>query len=340
MPKLLVVDASPMMHRIMELTFAPEGIQVISASDGDQAIALLPLARPDVVIADHAVSGTSGYDVAAFLKNHDQLAGVPVLLLASPFEPIDRARAEAAGVAAEISKPFEPAQLVARVRALLDRKRPAPPPDVISPGEERPSGLKLVESAPPSRGALDDYFDRLDAALMRLDDQLGSRNTPDAQPADQGRRRDEALGLPTIAKLLGEPPVSRGAVLIEHPLRGAYAPSEPSTPESNQADAVANVASIPEKGHDLSALVDALEALRRRTPDPQRQETPAPPVPAVAAGNVSAPEQTLTVNEAVLDEITRRVLERLAPGAINDVVIDVVTRVAERLLREEIARLK
>src|SRR5690242_18037634 len=123
MPKLLVVDASPMMHRIMELTFAPEGIQVITASDGDQAIALLPLARPDVVIADHAVSGTSGYDVAAFLKNHDQLARVPVLLLASPFEPIDRARAEASGVAAEISKPFEPAQLVARVRELLDRKR-------------------------------------------------------------------------------------------------------------------------------------------------------------------------------------------------------------------------
>src|SRR5262245_60356028 len=116
MPKLLVVDASPMMHRIMELTFAPEGIQVITESDGDQAIALLPIVRPDIVIADHALAGTSGYEVAAFVRSDPELAGVPVLLLASPFEPLDRARAEASGVAGEISKPFEPVQLVARVR--------------------------------------------------------------------------------------------------------------------------------------------------------------------------------------------------------------------------------
>jgi hypothetical protein len=46
------------------------------------------------------------------------------------------------------------------------------------------------------------------------------------------------------------------------------------------------------------------------------------------------------VTDAMVDEVTRRVMERLAPGAVNKVVEDIVTRVAERLLREEIARLK
>jgi len=44
--------------------------------------------------------------------------------------------------------------------------------------------------------------------------------------------------------------------------------------------------------------------------------------------------------DTTIDEITRRVLERLAPGAVSPVVTDVITKVAERLLREEIARLK
>jgi hypothetical protein len=46
------------------------------------------------------------------------------------------------------------------------------------------------------------------------------------------------------------------------------------------------------------------------------------------------------VTEAMIDEITRRVLERLAPGAVDRIVTDIVTQVAEKLLREEIARLK
>ncbi len=391
MPKLLVVDGSPMMHRIMELTFAPEGIQVVTASDGDQAVALLPIARPDVVIADHAVSGTSGYDLSAFVRSHPELGGVPVLLLASPFEPLDRARAEACGVAGEIAKPFEPAQLIARVRELLTPE-PAPEPvvEAPAPAEGRAPALKLVESQSPSaRGALDDYFDRLDAALERLDDQIARADAP----ADQ-----DDPGLPTIDKLLGdERSAPRGAVLIDHPLRGAYAASEGSASAANASSDPTAAASagegealheshevdttpsgrlspanrsdvgdswgpalagpdtvrlkedpsivdpedarhvsdaVPSRGRDLSSLVEALEALRRRGP----VEAPLPAFPF--NGTTSAAKPEVEVTDAMIDEVTRRVLERLAPGAIDRIVTDIVTQVAEKLLREEIARLK
>jgi CheY-like chemotaxis protein len=373
MPKLLVVDGSPKMHRIMELTFAPEGIQVVTASDGDQAVALLPIARPDVVIADHAVSGTSGYELSAFVRSHPDLGGVPVLLLASPFEPLDRARAEACGVAGEIAKPFEPAHLIARVRELLTPK-PAPEPEQEpdsppAPAEGRTPALKLVEPpSPPARAALDDYFDRLDAALERLDDQIAQAEAP----ADQ-----DDPGLPTIDKILGEERgAPRGAVLIDHPLRGAYgategsgstanASAEPTTAalagegdalhQSHEVTATASgslapadrsdvivdpddkqhvLDAGPSRGRDLSSLVEALEALRRRGP----VEAPLPALPF--SETTPAPKPPAEVTDAMIDEVTRRVVERLAPGAIDRIVTDVVTRVAEKLLREEIARLK
>ena len=304
MPKLLIADGSPMMHRIMELTFAPEGLQVLTATDGEQAIALLPIARPDVVIADHALARRSGYEVAAFIREHGELGPIPILLLASPFEPLDRDRAEAAGVAGEISKPFDPGQLVLRVRELLARRQTAPVLPAVPAEREQAPALKLVTPAAPAvRGALDDYFDRLDAALAKLDDQLTERvetATPD---------------LPVVA------PEPRPALVVQQD-----GDDTPPVPTLDSVLGAALPAAVPAM-HDVSASsaspLAPVEATREDQPDLQ--------VPAMAAP---------AIDEALVEEVTRRVLERLAPGAVSDVVNDVVTRVAERLLREEIARLK
>jgi len=93
---------------------------------------------------------------------------------------------------------------------------------------------------------------------------------------------------------------------------------------------------------DLSALVDALEALRRKPAGREPQPAAAGEAPGTdaPAARVPAIESGFALTEATIDEITRRVLERLAPGAVSPVVTDVITKVAERLLREEIARLK
>jgi hypothetical protein len=265
-----------------------------------------------------------------------------VLLMASPFEPLDRARAEACGVAGEISKPFEPVQLVARVRALLAAKSREQAAAAAAPPEARPPALKLVEPLAPSRGALDDYFDRLDAALERLDEQISAREDPEgASRSGEPRVRDEEIGLPTVDKLLADDrSAARGAILIDHPLRGAYAASDESqVPSSGDA---ADVSPTPARGTDLSALVDALEGLRRKAPVGDPPPVAAGEAPATEAPAVGQPiaQSGFELTEATIDEITRRVLERLAPAAVSPVVTDVITRVAERLLREEIARLK
>jgi len=341
MPKLLIADGSPTMQRVIELTFAGEQMQIVSAADGEQAIALLPIARPDIVIADHALAGRSGYEIAAFVRDHPELSHVPVLLMAGAFEPVDRERASAAGAAGEIAKPFEPRQLVARVRELLTRPAPPDPapvpvpvpasvpvPGLIpqpAPGAVFASGvaprapLKLVEPQAPARGALDDYFDRLDAALQRLDDQVGA-------PADE-----ESRAIPTVDALLGVSPEARNGVdppsssagELQHTVTAA--PVEATTPRT-----------------DFGSLMAALEQLRATPAGPEVPATPAgPKMPAMPEPAVSTTvPASPAVTDAMVDEVTRRVLDRLAPGAVNQVVTQVVTRVAERLLREEIARLR
>ncbi len=170
--KLLLADDSVTIQRVIELTFADEDVQVTAVSDGDQAIASLDADPPDIVLADVGMPGPNGYEVAAYVKQSPRLAHVPVVLLTGAFEPVDQARAESAGCDGVLAKPFEPQLVIARVKELLARQRPAArdgtvpapppafeplaPPDLGTPAEETPA-------ASPS---IDEYFDRLDAHVQ------------------------------------------------------------------------------------------------------------------------------------------------------------------------------
>ena len=66
--KLLLADDSVTIQRVVELTFSGEDVQVITVGDGEQAIARIPIERPDIVLADIGMPKRSGYDVAAFVK--------------------------------------------------------------------------------------------------------------------------------------------------------------------------------------------------------------------------------------------------------------------------------
>src|SRR4029453_11954828 len=90
--KLLLADDSVTIQRVVELTFSGEDVQVITVGDGEQAIARIPIERPDIVLADIGMPKRSGYDVSAFVKNRPDLWHIPVLLLAGAFEPVDDAR--------------------------------------------------------------------------------------------------------------------------------------------------------------------------------------------------------------------------------------------------------
>ena len=112
---LLLADDSVTIQRVIELTFADEEVRVVAVSNGDEAIAVLDRTPPDIVLADVAMPGASGYEVARHIKSTPHLAHIPVVLLTGAFEPVDQARAAAAGCDGVLAKPFEPQLVIGRV---------------------------------------------------------------------------------------------------------------------------------------------------------------------------------------------------------------------------------
>jgi CheY-like chemotaxis protein len=166
--QLLLADDSVTIQRVIELTFADEDIQVVAVGDGDAAIARLSAHAPDIVLADVDMPGQDGYAIASHVRDTPSLHHIPVLLLTGAFDPVDEARAHAAGVAGVLVKPFEPQMLIARVWELLDR--PAGPSDASAPESRLATDPEHLAAAtsPAANQSVDEYFDRLDAAFATL----------------------------------------------------------------------------------------------------------------------------------------------------------------------------
>jgi CheY-like chemotaxis protein len=116
---LLLADGNTAIQRIVALTFAGEDVDVVSVSDGASAMARIAAEHPDIVLADVSMPKRSGYEIAAFVKGQPELAHIPVLLMAGALEPVDEARAAEVHCNGVLIKPFEPQQVIARVRELI-----------------------------------------------------------------------------------------------------------------------------------------------------------------------------------------------------------------------------
>src|SRR3954468_16035864 len=124
--KLLLADDSVTIQRVIELTFSGEDVQVLTAGDGEEAIARISKDKPDIILADIGMPKRSGYEVSAFVKNNPETENIPVLLLAGAFEPVDDAKAKEAKCDGVLVKPFDPQHVIARVRELIGGAKGSP----------------------------------------------------------------------------------------------------------------------------------------------------------------------------------------------------------------------
>jgi len=352
--KLLLADDSVTIQRVVELTFSGEDVQVVTVGDGEQAIARIPIELPDIVLADIGMPKRSGYDVSAFVKGRSDLSHIPVLLLAGAFEPVDESRARQVHCDGVLVKPFEPQQVISRVRDLIEssRRASARPQPVVSAAavaDQHARNGDLVGHTPRSAGVppepkvtvvdprdrnaeskLDDYFDRLDAPFAELGNDPGRDHPPRAERDDYDER-----DVPTLESLLA---VSSGTAPEELPLPEPPVPVELAEYEAVMHHATTRTPSAvrespqPMEGRNLVA--DMFAALFAA----EQGEEVAPAAPYQAPSRPSGAPATVT--DSLVDEVTRRVVERLAPDAANELVAQIVSEVAERLIREEISRIK
>src|ERR1041384_5392221 len=120
--KLLLADDSAAVHKVIELTFADEGMEVVSVGDGLLALEELEHTTPDVILADAFMPGLNGYDLCRSIKDDKRFAQIPVMLLVSSFAPFDEGAAQRAGANDVMTKPFQSIrQLVNRVGSQIGR---------------------------------------------------------------------------------------------------------------------------------------------------------------------------------------------------------------------------
>jgi len=133
--KLLLADDSVTIQKVVELTFADEGVRVIAFGNGDEALEKLQEVAPDVVLADVFMPGKTGYQVCEHIKQNEQLKHIPVMLLVGSFEPFDEAEARRVGADDILTKPFQSIRrLIDRVGALVGGR----PPEEEVPTAELP----------------------------------------------------------------------------------------------------------------------------------------------------------------------------------------------------------
>jgi diguanylate cyclase (GGDEF)-like protein len=119
--KILVVDDDPDIARFIEVTLVTAGFEVAIAYDGQEALDAVTARRPDLVLLDIMLPTIDGFEVAQELRRRARLTGMAIIVVSALGLPEDRLRGLALGVDDYIVKPFEPALLLARVRAALRR---------------------------------------------------------------------------------------------------------------------------------------------------------------------------------------------------------------------------
>jgi DNA-binding response OmpR family regulator len=121
-PTVYFIDDSATMREVIKIAFRKENIQVITCPDAASALAQFADAAPDAVITDVIMPDKDGYEVCQLIKQDEQLARIPVILMSGV---VNRAVAEkATAVKADelIRKPFQPRELIACVKSLLRPK--------------------------------------------------------------------------------------------------------------------------------------------------------------------------------------------------------------------------
>lgn len=118
--KLLLADDSVAIRKVIELTFAEEGYDVITVGDGNSAMEKFVEVAPDCVIADINMPGMGGYQLCEMIKGDDSTRTIPVILVVGSFEAFDPGEASRVGADHYFTKPFQSLRdVVAKVGELL-----------------------------------------------------------------------------------------------------------------------------------------------------------------------------------------------------------------------------
>src|SRR3984885_5494778 len=128
-PTVYFIDDSATMREVIKIAFRRESINVITCADAASALAQFEQNPPDAVITDVIMPDQDGYAVCTQIKQHQQFGKIPVVLMSGVVNKTVADKAVSVQADELIRKPFQPQELIGRVKALLNPKSanaPAP----------------------------------------------------------------------------------------------------------------------------------------------------------------------------------------------------------------------
>ncbi len=124
-PFILIVEDEPSIVELLAYNLTAAGFETGVAQDGDEAELALAERTPDAVLLDWMLPGVSGIELCRRIRRRPATRSLPIILLTAKGEEADRVRGLDSGADDYVTKPFSPAEVVARLRAVLRRSRPA-----------------------------------------------------------------------------------------------------------------------------------------------------------------------------------------------------------------------
>jgi two-component system, OmpR family, alkaline phosphatase synthesis response regulator PhoP len=119
--RILVVDDDQHIVRLLTSYLEKAGMTTLTAYDGEEAQRVIRREHPDLIVLDLMLPGRDGWDITRWMRRDEQLASIPILMLTARVEDIDKILGLELGADDYVTKPFNPHEVVARVRAILRR---------------------------------------------------------------------------------------------------------------------------------------------------------------------------------------------------------------------------
>lgn len=135
--KILIIEDDEAISTVLHYNLDKEGYETAVAADGEDGLYKADEFQPDLVIIDWMLPQISGIEVCRQLRSNPKTRNVPVIMLTARSEETDRIRGLETGADDYMTKPFSTAELLARVRAVLRRIRPALVDDTVEHGDIR-----------------------------------------------------------------------------------------------------------------------------------------------------------------------------------------------------------
>lgn len=131
-PTVMIVEDEKALSTLLQYNLGKEGYKVVVVADGEEASLMIRETTPDLVLLDWMLPGLSGIELCRRLRSRPETSNLPIIMITARGEETDRIRGLDTGADDYITKPFSMTELLARVRAVMRRIRPALSDDLVT----------------------------------------------------------------------------------------------------------------------------------------------------------------------------------------------------------------